>query len=160
MKNKTSQLPVSLVRDSLEIPFFQQARKMFDQFFDSNFADFNLCKSMDMNLYPRCDIVEFNDRLELELQIPGLNKDELNINISNGILTISGQKREHNQKKKEGEYIKRQIKRSKFTRSFDITNPQLDLDSISATFQNNILLIAISKKVKQEQNNIKTIEIK
>ena len=67
MKNKTSQLPVSLVRDSLEIPFFQQARKMFDQFFDSNFADFNLCKSMDMNLYPRCDIVEFNDRLELEL---------------------------------------------------------------------------------------------
>jgi len=63
MKNKNSQLPVSLVRDSLEIPFFQQAQKMFDRFFDSNFSDFNLCKSVDVNLYPRCDIIEFNDRL-------------------------------------------------------------------------------------------------
>lgn len=160
MKRTHSQLPIGLVRDSLEIPFFQQARKMFDQFFDSNFADLSPCKSIDTNLYPRCDIIQFNDRLQLELQIPGLSKDQISINLTDDVLTISGEKRQSVQNKKNGDYIRREIKRSKFTRSFNVSNVQLNLDMINAKFQNNVLLISIPKKVEQKQiSTVKTIQI-
>jgi len=105
--------------------------------------------------YPKVDLIDEDKNIVIEAEIPGLSREDVKIHVKEGVLTISGNKFESTND--ERRYIKRELKRSSFKRSFALGD-NLDEDKINASFNLGILKITIPKKV-QAAPVIKTIEI-
>jgi HSP20 family protein len=135
---------VPTVRDEL----FSNFNTIFDDMFKDEF--FNLIKSQGLTpsqgAYPRVDVVAFEDRVEIESEIPGLKKEEISVEVCNGVLTIRGDKRQNIDEKRGGKIVFKELKRSSFQRSF-ILDDTLDADSVDAKFNDGVLNIVIKKVI-------------
>lgn len=110
-------------------------------------------------------IVDFNPNVNtredehgysIEVDLPGIKKEDVEINVDNNILTISG-KREFKEEIKEENYYKIESRYGSFSRSF--TLPQkVDIENIKASSVDGVLEVFIPK-LTVTQNNIKKIEI-
>jgi len=137
----------------------------FDAMFDQIMNDLypTLYKELDKDFflkgsYPKCNIYKDSEYLTIEAAVPGLKKGELEIQVSNNILTISG--KSTNDKYSKETYLHREIKKSSFQRSFSLSD-ELDSANIKATHDHGILCIEIpylKPKKKEEQSTVK-IEI-
>ena len=93
--------------------------------------------------YPKVNVYEYEDRIGIIAEIPGLKKKQLNIEVEDGVLTISGDK--HGILDDKGATVlRRELKASSFKRSFELGD-LLDTDSINASFDDGILSISIDK---------------
>ena len=93
--------------------------------------------------YPKCNVLNFDDRIEIEAAIPGLTKNDVAVEVVDGVLTI---KAESNQRAgvEDSQYVKREVKRSAFARSFRLGDNLVE-DCISGAFENGILTITLPK---------------
>ena len=129
-------------RDTFLTPF----DKMFDQMVESQFPD--VVKSVGVkpyagSAYPKVNVYEYEDKVGIVAEIPGLDKKQLNVEVEDGVLTISGDK--HGVWEEDGaKVLRRELKASSFKRSFQL-GELLDGDDISANFKDGILSIDIPK---------------
>ena len=137
--------------DSFDRVFDQMVHKQFPTLTDE--LGFDFLKSA----YPKVDIVDFKDRLEITSEIPGLTKKDISIEVKEGTLTIAGQKKERNNNGESGTYLYRELKHSSFRRSFTLSD-NLASEQIKAKFENGILNVAIPK-VEPKIEEIQVIDI-
>lgn len=108
--------------------------------------------------YFRTDIRDEGDKFILECEMPGLDKDDIKVDISGGMLTLSAEhKSESDEKNSGGEYIRRERSYGSYSRSFDISN--INENAIDASYINGILTLTLPKKA-EEKPETKRIEIK
>lgn len=107
----------------------------------------------------KCDIYEKDGVYNLEMDIPGFSKSDVNIEIDdNDYLTITASKSNENTEEDEDKnYIRKERTYGKYQRSFYIGG--IDKENINASFENGILKISMPKK-QEEKLSKKTIEIK
>mgnify|MGYP004558578305 FL=1 len=118
--------------------------------FFNNFLD-----SMDNDKKMQCDIYEKDNNINIEMDIPGFNKEGINIEINKGNLVVTAEKNEEENEDKK--YLRRERKfYGKYQRSFYLG--EIDEENIEASFENGILKISIPKKTEEETK--KLIEIK
>jgi HSP20 family protein len=134
------------------IPFFDRDTfltpfdKMFDSMVESQFPE--VVKSVGVkpyqgSAYPKVNVYEYDDKVGIVAEIPGLDKKQLNVEVEEGILTISGDK--HNTFEDDGaKVLRRELKQSSFKRSFELGD-QLDGDNIDASFKDGVLIVTIPK---------------
>ena len=134
------------------IPFFDRDEfltpfdKMFDSMVESQFPE--VVKSVGVkpyqgSAYPKVNVYEYDDKVGIVAEIPGLNKKQLNVEVEDGVLTISGDK--HSTFEDEGaKVLRRELKQSSFKRSFEL-GEQLDGDNIDASFKDGVLIVSIPK---------------
>ena len=129
-------------RDSFLTPF----DRMFDQIVESNFPDITKSvgvKPFQGTAYPKVNVYEYDDKVGVVAEIPGLDKKDLSVEVEDGVLTISGDK--HGLFDDEGaKVIRRELKHSSFKRSFEL-GELLDGDNIKASFKDGLLSIEIPK---------------
>src|SRR5204862_5772928 len=92
---------------------------------------------------PAMDLVETDDHLVLRSDLPGLSKDDVNIEVKDGVLTVSGERKAEHEEKAGGFY---RVERAfgGFSRSLSL--PQdVDANSIAAEFTDGVLEIRIPK---------------
>ena len=142
-------------RDSFLTPF----DKMFDQIVEASFPDVTKTvgvKPFQGTAYPKVNVYEYDDKIGIVAEIPGLKKDQLNIEVEDGVLTISGDK--HNVwDDAKAKILRRELKQSSFKRSFEL-GELLDGDNISASFTDGILSISIPK-LEPEKPKKKSVKI-
>lgn len=109
----------------------------------------------DSDWTPRVDIQETEKDFVISAEIPGIGKDDVNVDIADGILTIKGERK---QEKEEKGKIFHRIERSygSFRRSFTLPD-NVDENKIKASFKDGMLSLNIPKTPKTEP---KAIEIK
>jgi HSP20 family protein len=135
-----------LLDDAFFKDFFEAAPKSFG----------NVTKSV-----PAVNVKETDTAFKVEVAAPGVKKEDFNINVDEDRLTISTEaKQEHEEKDKEGRYTKREFSYQSFSRSFSLNPEQVDVENISANYENGILHLEIPKKTKEETKVKKTIEVK
>lgn len=122
-------------------------------FFDDDFDDF--FKPVMRRNDVKCDIYEENGEYHIEMDIPGYDKKDINIEVKDGYLTVKASK-ETEDKEESKNYIRRERVVGSFTKSFALGD--VDTDKIDAKFENGILNITIPKQ--EVVDNTKTIEIK
>ena len=106
--------------------------------------------------YPKVNVYEYDDKIGLIAEIPGLKKKQLDIEVEDGVLTISGDK--HNVwEEAQAKILRRELKQSSFKRSFELGD-LLDGDNISANFTDGILSISIPK-LEPEKPKKKSVKI-
>ena len=106
----------------------------------------------------RTDVEDTGDAFKLEAELPGFDKEDIQLDLDNDTLTISA---EHSSDKKEEDkkrnFVKRERYYGSYTRSFDVTG--IDVDRIEAEYHKGVLTLTLPKK----QENIpvsRRLEIK
>ncbi|NJD23613.1 MAG: Hsp20/alpha crystallin family protein [Melioribacter sp.] len=122
------------------------------------FDDFpNFGFNLNDNFYPRIDISEDKENINVIAEIPGVKKDEIKITLQDNILTIEGEKKKESEKK-ENNYFRSERMYGSFKRCF--TLPDLvDSEKVEAKFEDGMLNIQL-KKIEQRKRNEKVIELK
>ena len=111
----------------------------------------------DIAFVPSVNTREANDAYYIEVDLPGVKKEDIDIKVDENILTISGV-RKLKEEQKEEEFYKVESMYGKFERSFSLPE-DVDVDNIQAHSQNGVLEIKIPK-VQKVENKPKKIEIK
>ena len=94
----------------------------------------------------RTDIRDAGDKFILEAELPGFEKEDIKLDLKDGILTISAEHNENNdQKDEKGNYIRRERRYGSFQRSFDISG--IDENGITAAYNNGVLELTLPKAV-------------
>jgi len=130
--------------------FHDRMQRYFDDF--PNF-EFNI----DENFYPRIEISEDKDNINVVAEIPGVKKDDIKITLQDNILTVEGEKKKELEQK-EKNFFRSERMYGSFKRCF--TLPDLvDSDKVDAKFENGVLNIQL-KKIEQKVKSEKVIELK
>jgi len=120
-------------------------------FLDDFFEDFNTSKN---GAVMKCDIYEKDGNYNIDIDVPGFDKKDINIECKNGYLTVTA-KREQTNDNTEKNYIRKERSYGEYTRSFYLG--EVDTDLINARFNNGTLCITVPKEEKTD--NKTTIEI-
>jgi len=106
---------------------------------------------------PVVDIYENKDEIMIDAEIPGVSQEDIQVSITNNILTIKGEKKQHKEVKEENFH---RVERSygMFSRSFSLP-ASVKSDMVKATFKDGVLRISIQKQDEVQTNNF-PIEVK
>ncbi len=132
--------PQHLNRDEFLTPF----DRVYDELMNKQFPTFQeeVGVSFNKGAYPKVNVYEYDDKVGIIAEIPGLDKKNVSVEVEENVLTISGDK--HGFEEDGGKCITRELKHSSFKRSFNL-GEQLDGDDVSANFKDGILSIEIPK---------------
>ena len=103
--------------------------------------------------YPRADLVESEDDYKASLELPGINKEDFNISVRDGLLTVSGDKKIENGAKEEHEYRLYERYSGSFNRSFELPD-DVNEEAIEADYSNGVLTIRLPKSEKAKPREI------
>ena len=133
--------PSHLNRDEFLTPF----DAIFDQLMNKQFPTFQeeVGVSFSKGAYPKVNVYEYDDKIGIVAEIPGLDKKNVSVEVEEDVLIISGDK--HGFDSDGGKCITRELKQSAFTRSFNL-GEYLDGKNVSAKFKDGMLSISIPKK--------------
>lgn len=128
-----------------------------DSFLDDFFGGSSLSAFSDRMTSPSINIKETDTSHLIEVSAPGYSKDNFNISLESGIMTISSEFSNENTDENKG-YIRREFSKSSFKRSFYVPE-DVDVSDITAEYVDGILNIEVPK-VEEKKPEIKTIKIK
>ncbi len=101
---------------------------------------------------PALDVHEDKDRLTVQVELPGLQKDQIDISLRDGVLTVSGE-RKTARERQEGEVFRSERYFGKFQRS--VTLPaRVDAGSVKAAYKDGILSIDLPKAEEAKPKQI------
>ena len=115
-------------------------------YLDDFFDDFVPMPKMPKNEM-KCDIYEKGGRVHIELDVPGFNKEDVKVDLDDGILTIVASKHE-DKEEKEKNYYRKERSFGSFKRQFNVGN--VKENEIDAKFNNGVLKISFPKEEQKQ----------
>ncbi|HTU95276.1 MAG TPA: Hsp20/alpha crystallin family protein [Solirubrobacteraceae bacterium] len=101
---------------------------------------------------PAMDLVETDGAFVLKADLPGLSESDVNIEVADRVLTISGERKSEHQDRKAGYY---RVERSYGSFRRSLTLPEgVDADAVKATFANGVLEVTVPKPVTQAPRKV------
>jgi HSP20 family protein len=135
---------------------FNPVLSLFKEF-DNLLNDVQTRNNVNYNHLVKVDAYEEDNKIILEVEIPGFKKDDVKITLEENMLTISGEKKLETEKKDRKYYFSERMSGS-FSRSFTL-DETIDKENISASFENGVLTITLNK-IEPVKPDVKQIEIK
>ena len=138
-------------RDLMQFPGFPEFGDLWDNFFSLRRT------GGDMENYrwaPRVNVEENDDAFELTAEVPGMKKEDINIDIRDRTLTIRGEKKIEEEKKDKNYHVCERCY-GEFTRTFTLPD-NVDIEKIDAKYDQGILMLTIPKR---EEAKPKEIEV-
>ena len=105
--------------------------------------------------FPLVDIHEEEDRVVLRAEIPGVNKDDIDIRVEGGTITVRGEKKQEKQVDSEKAYRVERFYGS-FARSF-VLPASINADAIKATYSDGVLEVVLPKVEEAKPRKIKVL---
>ena len=109
---------------------------------------------------PAVNVRESNDNFMIEVAVPGMKRDDFNVELDNNILTISSTKEDnHEEKGRDGEYTRREFSYQAFQRSFSLPEAKVEGGKISAKYTDGILYVTVPKKEEAKVKPARQISV-
>lgn len=155
---KWNQKKLPVRRDEFNDPFYTMQRDL-NQFFDNFFGkEFGLSPWSNFGAFsPQIDISETKKEFKVSAELPGLDEDDVELSLSRNMLTISGEKKQEKEDKRENYYHVERAYGS-FKRSIALS-AEVEADKVEATFKNGILTVTLPKSA-EAQRQAKRITVK
>ncbi len=127
----------------------------FDQIFQSVFGPNGGRTNGSSNLMraPETDVVESEKEIRVISEMPGLTRDNIEIDVENNVLTIRGEKREQRTEGEQGRWHLAERRYGTFSRSFVLPR-DVDAENIQASFQDGVLTVSVPKSEKARRRRI------
>jgi HSP20 family protein len=122
-----------------------EVNRIFDTFFGGN-------ETRARRWVPAMDLVETEDHLVLRADLPGLEQDDVNVEVKDGVLTISGERRAEQEQKSEGFH---RVERAfgSFSRSLLLPDG-IDAEKVAADFDKGVLEVRIPKPEERKPHRV------
>lgn len=127
--SKTSTLPA----------VFDDFFKPWNEWFENGNTFFNRLTTV-----PAVNIVENKDDYKVSLAVPGMKKEDFNIDVEGNMLTISSEKEEHKEEKEE-RFTRKEYSYSSFSRSFTLPD-EVNKEKIEAKYEDGVLKLILPKR--------------
>jgi HSP20 family protein len=142
----SSLIPFSRGRNRGALTPLQMMRSFFDEPFFSDFGIWPFSWSGGI----RADVKDAGNEYLVEAEMPGLTKDQINIDVNDGLLTISANE-ETEQKEEKDNYIYRERRWGRMSRSFSLDN--VNEKDIRAEYKNGVLYVHLPKAEVQKKSS-------
>jgi HSP20 family protein len=123
--------------------------RLFNNLFDTPTAGFG---SVTRSWIPALDIVENDDDYVLRADLPGLTEQDINVELHNDVLTVSGERKSEHEERKQG-YHRVERNSGSFRRSVRLPEG-VSPDSIRATFERGVLEVTVPKPEQQGPHKV------
>jgi HSP20 family protein len=101
---------------------------------------------------PAMDLIETGEHFVLKADLPGMDEGDVNIEVENNVLTVSGERKTVHEEKHEGYY---RLERATGAFSRSLTLPEgIDAESVTATFHNGVLEVRVPKPVQAKPRRV------
>lgn len=135
------------------LPFGRYTNNSLNSLFDDFERSFFPVDRSQMPAF-RTDIKDEGDHFLLEADLPGFRKEDIDLHLQDGLLTITAKHDETSEHKDEnGKYVCRERRVGSFTRSFNVSGIQED--AISASYENGVLKLTLPKQGEPEPQSRK-----
>lgn len=137
---------------------------LFDDFFDDDFMRFpawggrNPLYGKHAKNLMKTDVRETENTYEVDIDLPGFKKDEVNVQLEDGYLTVSAAKGLDKDEKKKGRYIRQERYAGQCSRSFYVGESVKPKD-VHAKFEDGILKLSLPKAEQPKLPDHRTITI-
>ncbi len=128
---------------------FRSLQSEINRLFDRDIDD----STGQMTAWPmRVDIREDENQIVIKADVPGMEQKDINVNVDNGQLTISGERKFDDEERKES-YHRVERAYGRFSRSFQLPNTT-DTGKISAVYKNGVLEVTLPKLEEAKPRSI------
>jgi len=128
-----------------------EMNRLFNTFFDTSTTP-GSAPTATRRWIPAMDLVETDEDFVLRADLPGLSEDDVNIELEDNVLTISGQRKAEHEERKEGYY---RMERSSGSFSRSLTLPEgVDPDKVEANFARGVLEVRIPKPEQRKPRKV------
>lgn len=124
-----------------------EMNRLFSDFFEAPSREFD-------RLAPPTDLYETDEAYFAEIELPGFRKDDINVTVEKGMLTVSGEHAAEEEDERE-DYHLAERSFGRFSRSFSLP-ASIDQDEVSARFENGVLVVEMPKA---EESRSRRIEV-
>lgn len=146
---------MSVVKWNPETSLFSSLSSWIDDFFADN-GDFPKPMVKGVSI-PAVNVTESNKEFKLEVAAPGFKKEDFNLEVKNGYLTINGETKMEEEKKEE-HYTRREFRFNSFSRSFALPD-NVKEGEIKAKYDEGILKVTLPKSKVDKEEMVKTISV-
>ncbi|MDR3716419.1 MAG: Hsp20/alpha crystallin family protein [Puia sp.] len=147
----------SLIRRGETAPsLFNDFFRPWDALFDSNGG--SLTNMLDPVNIPAANIVEGKTSYEVSLAVPGMKKDDFNIDVEGNTLTISAETEEKKEEKDE-KFTRKEYNYHSFSRSFSLPEG-VNKEKIDASYENGLLKLVLPKTEEARKLSTRHIAVK
>lgn len=101
---------------------------------------------------PRVDVIDRDDEVVVRAEVPGLEKDDLEVSVSDSTVTIKGQTRRE-EKEEKGDFYRHEISRGAFARTVMLPH-EVDMEGSKAKFKDGVLELTLPKVEKAKRRTI------
>jgi HSP20 family protein len=128
--------------------------KGLDDFFEGFFRPVRQLRTESGDMMPMMDVSETDDAFLVKAEMPGIKKEDIDVSVHDGVLTISGETKEETEEKKEGKVIRQERRYGKYVRSMTI-GTNIDGKHIKAYYKDGVLELTLPKVAVEEPKKIK-----
>lgn len=122
-------------------PSLNQMERRMQSLFDEPFRLSFITE--DMGWSPSVEVTETDDAIEVAAELPGVSRDDVEVELQNNVLTIRGEKKQEKEEQNRDRHIVERYYGS-FQRSFALPTP-VEEDEVKAEFRNGVLRIHLQK---------------
>jgi len=132
---------------------FERMRRDMDRMWDSFFEGGTLRGEEGREWLPSLDVAETKNEIVVKAEVPGLEPKDIDISLSDGLLTIKGENRQEREEKEENYHL---VERSygSFIRSIRLPN-EVRSDKINASYKNGVLKVVLPKSEEAKKKEVK-----
>ena len=138
----------------------EQMERAFEDFFPTpwtrgfRFPSLWKGKAFSMEgLTPKVDIVDRDDQVVIRAELPGVEKDDLQLSVTENTVTLKGETKKE-EKEEKGNYYRSEINRGSFLRTFSLPC-EVDGSKAKADFKNGVLELSLPKVAKSKRHSVK-----
>ena len=137
------------MRDITKTPKRELGRTFFDDDFGNIFEGFfrpmaSSLEDFEKEMRPATDIVERENDYLVTADLPGIKKENIQVTLDNGILTISAETKEEKEEKKGENVVRKERRFGKYIRNVSL-NHQVDENKVEATYHDGVLELVLPK---------------
>ena len=121
-------------------------------FTDPFLPDLTGIETWQSTLTPAVDIFEKDDKLVIKAELPGMDRNDIQLDVKNDVLTLRGE-RKHEHEVKEDRFYRKEISRGSFVRSFALPG-DVEAEKISAEFKDGILTGEVPRPERRKPKQI------
>jgi HSP20 family protein len=129
--------------------------RLFDDFFD--LAPFSDVEDRLGAFSPSVDVTEIDNQVQVTAELPGLTEDDIDLSLSQNVLTIRGEKKEE-QEERDQNYHRIERSYGSFQRNIPLP-VEVEAEQVEASFKNGVLTVTMPKTAQAQQER-KKIEVK
>ena len=132
---------------------FERMRRDIDRLWNSFFERGTLRGEDGREWLPSLDVAETKNEIVVKAEVPGLEPKDIDISLSDGLLTIKGEKKQEREEKEENYHL---VERNygSFTRSIRLPN-EVQSNKINASYKNGVLKIVLPKSEEAKKKEFK-----